>query len=416
VPQFFAQASWLRRLQFAADVAIIYAQWRQHFALPVGLHGGRLVACYVAGRWRAHLIPCPRVPESSAYHLLQADLNVLAGIAPENVRGASAAGAPEDVFAAGALVLLALGFRPEPGYPPAEYLERQACSQLLSTRFGGNAQEEALRQIPSAQKRLVHLENTARQCTCFEPLARPLDLRELCSACEQVLAFSVPASCAAEMDANGQTSDALRFLEWSFAAGTEDEESRRIAATLAAKLGSPVKQLQHLDAVLRFAPYDYETARRRWRLRYVAFLSKDQDSPQICKAEGDWLLAELERLRGVSTFRDDDDKNAAMKDDLLCTAMIHERRGDLYARAAALYELTKLGYVDMESLFLYGLALREMADQKDATGDYRAKVIASLHKLFDTASERLNKLLEAGRLNEEEVKEWTGRFQYLLPS
>jgi hypothetical protein len=189
-----------------------------------------------------------------------------------------------------------------------------------------------------------------------------------------------------------------------------------MAASLAVKLGAPVKEMQHLDAVLRYAPQDYKTARRRCRLRYEAYLSRHQDSPQANQAEGDWLLAELDRLRGVSAFLDEDDGAEALKDYWLCTAMIHDRRGDLYARAAAFYELTKLSYMDMEAHFLYGLALREMADQKDAAGDYREQVLTTLRQYFDTVRERLKRLKEAGRLDEEEVREWTGRFQYLLPS
>jgi len=416
VPQFFAQASLLQRLQFAADALILYEQWRRHVAAPLGMHAGRLVACRVAGHWLAHLAPCPRVPLASAYHLMQADLNVLAGIAPENLRGASAAGAPEDVYGAGTLVLLALGYRPVQALSPAESVERQARSELLAARSAGDADENALRQIPFAVERLNHVERAARRCAHFGPLARPADLQDLRHACEQVLAFAAPAACAAELAALGQVSDALRFLEWSFATGREDEESRRMAASLAESLRSPVKELEHIEAVVRYAPHDTGAARRRWRLRYEAFLSREPAAAQAPEAEGDWLLAELERLRRLSGASGDGESVSPAKDHWLCIAMIHGRRGNLFGRAAALFELTKLDYKDVESLLLYGLALREMADRKDAAEVYRQQVFASLHKLFDAVRERLGKLQEAGNLDEEEVEEWTGRFQFLLLS
>jgi hypothetical protein len=415
-PQFFAQASLLERLQFAADALVLYEQWRQHLAAPVGMHAGRLVACRVAGHWLAHLAPCPRVPLASAYHLMQADLSVLAGIAPESVRGASAAGAPEDVYAAGTLVLLALGFRPALGLAPAESVEQQARAELLATRAAGDAGENALRQIPFALERLNHLEKTARRCAHFGPPARPADLQELRDACDQVLALAAPADCAAELAALGQVSDALRFLEWSFATGREDEESRRVAASLAESLQSPVKELEHIEAVVRYAPHDYQAARRRWRLRYEAFLSREPAAAPASESEGDWLLAELDRLRPLSYLSGGGESATSPKDDWLCIAMIHGRRGDLYARAGALYELTKLDFKDVESLLLYGFALREMADRKDAAEGYRDQVFASLHKLFDAVRERLDKLKDAGTLDEEEVEEWTARFQFLLLS
>jgi hypothetical protein len=414
VPEYFAQAPWLKRLRFAADALARYDEWRKHVPAPVGLHAGRLVACRISGGpWLAYLAPCP-LPLAPTYNLLEADPAVLASIAPERVRGVSDAGFPEDVYAAGTLVLEALGSRPRATGSAAGNVELQARSALLPAELGEGAAEPALRQIPFAAERLAQLENVARRSVHFDSRARPANLQDLRQACELVLALEAPAAVARQLEAENRLSEALRLLEWSLAAGRENEESLRLAVSLTANLGLMAKELLYLERVLRLAPCDYEAARRRWKLRYEAYLRGDP--PAAGDPEGDWLLSELRRLRLPTDVHLSHEGVEQAKGEGLCAAMIHGRRGDLHSRARELYQMTKLDFQDIEALLLYGLSLREMADRKDAGEEYRGQVFASLRKLFGTVSERLRKLKEAERLDEEDVREWTERFQFLLLS
>jgi hypothetical protein len=414
VGSFFAQATWLERVQFAADVIHMAAEWRRHVTLPVGLHSGRLVVCKPGHRWIAHLAPCPRVPGATTYSLLRADPSVLAGIAPESVRGVAAAGLLEDVYAAGALVLQALGWGPQPDLPPAKYVELSASAQLLTVRHPVGPMEAMLKQLPSVAERFAALESEARKCMQFEPLNRPESTESLYESCQRVLALAKPEAFVAGLREKGRDAEALHFVDLASEAGTVSPELHRQAALCARRLGNPVKELQHLEGLAAAAAHDRESMWRRWQLRYEAYLSRDSAHAGAADAEAQWLITELKRLGTAGGGMDGEPMSN--RDQLLSEAMIHGHSGDLLARARVLHKLTELDYLDVESLLLYGLALREMADAENAQASYRAELKDSVRKLYEAVCERINRLMEAERFDAKEVEEWRERFELILLS
>ncbi len=424
LPEYFARSSWLKRLRFVADALVDYEQWRQHLPPPIGLHSGRLVACRVGGgHWKPYLAPCPQ-PLETAYNLLGSDPAVLASLAPERVRGVAAGGEPEDVYAAGALVLQAFGALPQVTPTAAGSLELQARSILLPAEFAPGMPEPALRQIPYAEERIGELEQVTRRAVHFDWRARPVNLHDLRAACDRVLLLDSAAACSVELENQNRLTEALRLIEWRLSAATEREalpaddrlELARLAATYSRTLGLADKELHHLEEVVRLDPRDHESARRRWRVRYEAYLGADPPANAEEDAEGSWLLAELERLRIPDSLHLIGDAIQQAKEEGLSEAMIHGRRGDLHKRASALYRIIDLDYQDIETLLLYGLSLRELADRKEVAESYRQDVLKLLEKLFNTVCDRMRRLELAGSLDSKEVKEWTARFQFLLLS
>jgi hypothetical protein len=412
---YFSGAPWLRRLGFVHDTLQRYESWREVVSLPLGLHAGRVVACQVNALWVAHLAPCPTVALSSPSDLTSAEPDVLAAIAPERLRNRVLTGALEDVFAAGTMVLQALGVRPASDLEATDRIEAQARRALQPHSLAHAQIEGALRQVPAANRRLQNLEQVARRCVDFSPEARPPDLRELLAACEEVLTIEATERFAAELEAE-RPADALRFLEWAIEVGDDRPATRRLSADLCRRLELPARELQHLERLALLEPGSRASERRRMELRYDAYMLNSSAIAPGNDPESDWLLAALERLRMPNDARLDDERIREAKDDRLRAAMIYGRRGDRYRRVVELAERSKIEFADIEGLFLYGLALRELALEATATPEYRATIARTLDELEGKARSRLRALVQAehGAVpNDEQMDAWTERFASL---
>ena len=256
VPEYFAQVPWLKRLRFVQEILTIYDDWRQRVAPPVGLHGGRVVACYLNSHWMAHLAPCPPISLASPYDLAQANPDVLSALAPERLRRASVLGVMEDVYAVAVLALQALGVRTVAENCDKEVLiEVQARALLPSWDLGHSAIEKTLWHISLAKGCLLELSQMVRRCTAFSPDARPGGLQEFHHVLDLVLAFEDAAKFAKVLDNQLRPEEALLFLEWALAcqpvAFGEEHHMRLLAADLCSRLGKPAQELNHLERLLR---------------------------------------------------------------------------------------------------------------------------------------------------------------------
>jgi hypothetical protein len=429
VPEYFAQTHWLQRLRFVKEVTTVYRLWREHLPAPLGLHGGRIVACRAGNQWLAHLAPCPQIKLASPYDLSQANSDVLAAVAPERLRGVAASGTMEDVYATGALVLQALGMRPPAGADAPARLEAQARGSFAEWDFEHSDIEKTLWQIPLVKERLLALSRMVLHCAAFSPAERPPGLLQASArqgdrtgleALDHVLGFANVVSLSAELDGLGRPADALLFAEWALACKAarpeEQPRIREMAADLCARVRLPARELHHVELLLKVFPWKRDLVRRRMQLRYDAYLQKKASGEEdALDPEGDWLLAELEGMCAGPHEHLEQEERAWMKEDRLRAAMIYGRRGQVYERARQLWEATRLEFADIESLFLYGLSLRDLESRFERDGSSREELAATMSRLVREVEYRFQRLTEAGAVAQKDVKEWTERFQSLRP-
>jgi hypothetical protein len=413
LPLCFSRMHWLERLRFLRPIlggcADIYGALRP----PLGLHAGSILACRTAGGWEAHLALCPPLDLAAPDELLHTAPWVLAGIAPERLRGVSGEPAKEDVFAAGSLVLLALGTLPGAGMEGDEAIEAQARAAFLSFAPERLPVEPALRRIPPIESRIRALCDAAACCVHFDPQARPY-FDTLKTACDAVLEVAT-ADFADAVLSQANAGDALRYLEWGMGCGRDGFHVRRRAAALCEQLGMARRELDHLNHMLKLSPGDATAARRRWKLRYEMYVDRPNPTDEDARSEGAWLLAELEKLPPTDVDKDDERAVAQAKEDRLCAAQIHGRLGDLYARAKDLYELTRLDFQDIEALLLYGLSCREIARQSQSR-DEQATMRGTLEQLFQSVRDRVTRLAASDFMDEADATKWIERCQTLLLS
>jgi hypothetical protein len=413
IPEFFGQIHWLTRLRFVEGIVSVYGAWQKRIPVPLGPHGGRVVACRVAGHWVAHLAPCPPLALRSPLDLLNADREVLAAAAPETLRGVPAIGVAEDVYSAATLVLQALGICPLIGGPDKEAcIEAQARVSPNQWDLRACDVEGSLWQIPSARELLSELGLVARQCSVFSPAGRPPDMTRIRTALQGVLAFEEAAVVATELKENGRPREALDVLEWRLRNPLDEAEKRRIhrmAAELSSELGMPAQELKHIEKLLTLSKGETVLERRRMEIRCDAYFKKTPNTQVGAPdAEGEWLLQEIERLR--QRLPDDD---PIVKEDRLRSARICWRTGDLSRRAAELYALTQLDEGDVDAWDLYGLAYREYACQSGLDRNLKDAAFKALDQLVRFMEVRLKRLNEAGLISDEEKKTWIERFQSL---
>jgi len=313
-------------------------------------------------------------------------------------------------------VLLALGAKPATEVSGEDAVEAQACAAFLIRNPECSDVEPALRKIPYIAARLDELERCANRCIHFTSAARPASLAELEKACDQVLMFSNAETFTPEVESEGNAGDALRFLEWAVAKGRDSAGVRRTAARLCEKMGLASRELQHLEKLLAWSPRDGSTRRRRWKLRYEAYLSRPRRADEASDPEGEWLLGELNTLRPADVETLDHETRAQAKEDRLSAATIFGLRGDLYRKARELYEMTKLDFRDIEALLLYGLSCHEIAQKEALPSESRAVARKTVERLLRAVEDRVSRLAMAGILDGVTVKTWIERFQSLLLS
>lgn len=414
LPECFGHTHWLERLSFVRQLLWAGERIREHIPAPLGLHAGTIVACRIGNGWEAFLALCPVLDHAGPDDVMHAHPWVLSGLPPERLRGNPDIAAQEDLFAAGVLVLLALGARPAVDLPAEEALEAQARAVLLGPPFQCPDVEPALRKIPYIAARLEELQRCACRCIHFSTDARPRSLEELEQACDQVLVFSNAQAFAAEVEAKGNAGDALRFLEWAAATGQDGPAVRRMAAQFCETMGHPGRELQHLEKYLAFRPWDKPARRRRWKLRYEGYLNRPPRDREATDLEGDWLLGELNELRPPGMEDLDPEERVQAKEDCLNAALIYSQRSDLFGKARELYQATKLDFKDIEALLLYGLSCREIAMKEDLGPESRQEAQEKVRKLLRVVEDRVSRLEVAGFLDRESVKTWIERFTSLL--
>ncbi len=417
--EYFAQSTWLERLQLVHSVLGYRGPWYETVEAAFALHGSCLVVVETNHHHiEARLAACPPLQNISAYHLRPVDPFLLCAVAPEWIRGVSLSAAPEERYAAGTLVLQALGYKPRRDHDPEKCIELQARGQLLDRDKSPLKDDPALWQISLAQTRLILLEKAALDATHFVTVARQESVEKLHALCRDVLDLLNPELFARLLSDSGRTYEALAYLEWYFAIEKSYHDSaRRLAITYCADLGLSAKELQHLDMVLKQSPRDIELAQRRWELRSAAYTNHDPTQDIQHDSKGDWLLQEGKRLHPHAAddprLQPDVEKS---KGYWRTIAMIHGRRGQLFERAQALYQLSLLDFRDVGSLLLYGLTLQELANQKDIGTDYKATLLRQLEQLVRTVEFRLKALNEAGILEKDLAQQWTESLHYLLGS
>lgn len=418
VAEYFAQSHWLKRLHFVRDIAMIYDDWRRQVSPPVGLHSGRVVACYLNGQWMAHLAACPQIPLASPYEFTPANSEVLAAIAPERLRGVAVSGVMEDVYAAGVLVLQALGI---PCFTASSNKESQiesnARGALPSWDVDRSEVERTLWQISRVKECLAELSQVIRRCVAFSPDARAPGLQELLAALGHILAMEDAAAFAKTLDDCMQPAEALQFLEWAVTkqpvAFGEEHRIRLLAADLCNRLGKPTQELHHLERLLQIVPGRYDMEHRRMELRCDNYLKKTSHIDAGADPEADWLLAELERLRPPEPSHLESEDRHKLKEDRMRAAMICGRRGDLYRRAQELWAITDLDWADIEALFLYGLSLRDLEVEARINQQYGGELSDTMNALLHEVDRRLKRLQEAEIIADNEVRTWAERFQSL---
>jgi hypothetical protein len=416
LPDCFARMYWLERLAFVRHLLGVYETIRNNISAPLGLHAGTIVASRIGAGWEAFLALCPALDLATADELIHVHPWVLSGIAPERLRGTVEIAAQEDIYAAGVLVLLALGAKPTPDLSGEDAVESQACAVFLKRSPECSDVEPALRKIPYIATRLDELEHCASRCTHFTSAARPVTLAELERACAQILILSNAETFTDEVELQANEGDALRFLEWAIARGDDSAGIRQKASRYCEKMGQASRELQHLEKLAALRPWDESTRRRRWQLRYDAYLSRPPRADAAPDTEGEWLIKELHSIRLDDIEGLDDETRAQVKEDYLNAAMIYGLRGDLYGKAKELYEMRKLDFTDIEALLLYGLSLRELAEKEELPLESRNKARVSLEQLLHAVEDRASRLELAGFINKEAVTTWIEMFKALLLS
>jgi hypothetical protein len=415
LPANFARHHWLRRLELVADLIRLSSAWRPLGISPIGLHAGRVVACRMAGRWLAHLAPCPPLPARSPYDLRTAHRDVLVAVAPERLRGTEKRfrGVWEDAYAAGALVMQAISAGGMPGPPPDEdlatqLLERQARGLLVKTDFTDLAIEPALRRVPRVAMDLERLQKAVAVCTAFVPGARPQTLDDLYDACRALLAYGDPLEVSLELETDGRAADALQVLDWARSVLTPNAMVRREAARLCRDLSLPFQELAHLDGVLELERHDLASRHRRMELacdQYLASTFGPGPDPQ-----GDDLLEQL-RFFLQSTHHPLGEDTAV--EDWLRSAHIHARRREFADHAGDLGQAARLRQTDLDVLCRYGMSLQYLMGRNGPDTD--RQLVLKLNALSQIASHVIKQKRHADLLDDDDETTWTELFQSLLP-
>jgi hypothetical protein len=417
--EYFSGQDWAERVRFAVEVLEMAPRWRESVPLPVGLHAGRIVAGKIAGRWLPHLAPCPPTRLQSPRWLSDVDSSVLGAIAPERLRHVLVTPTAEDVYAAGVLVLEALGSRATSGLSPGGRLEAQARSALITADLP-DVQEpfRSLPRVPAVSQRVEALRRVLRRCTAFDPAARPQDLLELRNACVGVLALERPDEIATGLDVEGLTADALQLVDWALTKQPDLAGRRRLAASFCRRLNRPHDELRHLERLLADEPRDRDASRRRFHLRAVAYLKASDPVLVGSDSEGDWLLEESARLhldtsRGVTIADQEDEQRQFAKELRVRVAAIHDRRGNRLASARELYEITQLAPTDVDAYLLAALSYRALAEEPGLSEDTRRERVEDLNAFISTGLNRLEQMRKAEVVDEERARECADLLQRL---
>lgn len=406
----FKHADWVDRLRVVREIGRLREKWRKSLPPPLGIHGGRIVVVRFAGLWRPHLAPCPRPQAENPGDYQNVNPEILAAIPPERFRGMSAPAVTvaEDIYSIGVLTLQALGYQESASQSWEERIERQARAALLRRESTSADIEAAPTEISPIQAMFQKILQIAHRHAEFTPAARPTDASELLALCDELLQLDNPIDLAKRLRDDGHPQDALHLLSWWFRRGRHDPEAHLLAAELCREVKRPREELRNLERALPQVQANPALARRRMDLLYEFYMDRE---PQAGESDvtGELILQLLDELKALEPVELDMDERATAKEDRFRAAMIHLRQNDHRRRAEVLYEAAQLEWSDINTLFLYGLSLRALADVEETTD----KVEEALKTLCREAEHRLERLKDAEVLDKEDVTGWSLRFREL---
>ncbi|MFC3897708.1 hypothetical protein ACFOWZ_40085 [Lentzea rhizosphaerae] len=349
---------WPERVALAADLCRALDHWRSSPVHPLGLTLRTVVLCRHAGRWLPWLVPCPPVARQTPRDLFGLDATALAPLAPELIRGTTAAAL--DSYALGTLVAQVLG--PVTAQHDDEgRVEAQARGVLLSST--GTHIPSFLHSTPQFQA----VVRAVDRCRHPHPQARPGSPDDLLAALEGLL------------DLHGLAEALLpdRVVEMLRAMG-DDPRVVPIAEQISAT-ADPVHALLCLDLAVPIAADNLRLRQARASLRW-----------QLGRYTGE-LLDDLAQL---ARHGDRDERLTALKR----SAEVHLSHGNPAEAAKDLYAANQLAPGDLDVLWSYLQCWRELGQTAEA-GQTRAEALR-----------RIGRMEAAQMLTTKEADGWRSRF------
>lgn len=389
---------WTQRLQITYQLCELVPLWQRGPLHPLGLNGHSLLVGASNGKATLQLIPCPPLQYDSPYDLIACEPAALACLAPETLRSVYSDTRLQDAYALGVLAGFALGcpLNLPPGAEPEALLELQARSLLFDPDLEASQVEPFLRRMEEFNQLIALVRQAILPLPSARPPRAPAVFKNACLAAIHATDPDNLHALARRCLQTGNPEEALTILEWEFRHVGDNVPGRQMAAEIAEGLGHFSAVLQHLDAALRISPGSVELRAQRAARRLAMYLASPPPRPGAADPEGDALLEDLAWL-AASPLKPEQGKAL-----LIQQSLVYQHRGDLHSVAQVLYLAVELLPADMEVLFYYGRALRELNDQP------------GLQQLVQTALHRIENLVLAEIWDRGRAVEWQRKFTGLL--
>jgi tetratricopeptide (TPR) repeat protein len=401
----FARKHWRVRLAAIKQICQVLPQWSLAPVHPLGLHARNIIMVETANMWFPWLLLCPPFNYTSPHDLFGVDSFVLSSLAPEIIRDVESDVRSLDYYALGNLSLRALAVREtQPATTDDELLEAQACGTLIAPDLKTSDVEEFLHDHAAVRRFQLAL----RHYTQVAPDARPHNVTELETACEELLTATEPMNLAGERLQHGKSREALSVLSWGWKNFGDDLDERLLAAEICERLEDMPQALGHLDRAIEIldgmglASIEiYETRTqlclKRCELRWELYRNLPALTNGETDAEGDRLLKDLTWIRENGGGGVGFDRNTTQ----MRAAFVYRRRHDLIEAAREFYEAVELEPSDMRALYSYGECLRGLGDTNGTA------------QLIEEARRRINKMVNVELMDKAEAELWLEKFDSL---
>ena len=377
-----AAPDWRARLQLFQQVCEVLPQWSEGSTEPLGLTARDVVLRRAGDQWHPWLLPCPPVHTPSPRELLDVDRHILTTVPPEVIRGFHVDAQGQDAYALGTLAAQAAGCVPrESGTDDA--VTDQARNALLRPSADTSAIPPFLQAGPTARRMFAAIDRHRHR----EPGVRPRDAAELREA---VTCMTDASGLAAGLDDPAEAREVLCLLRPE--EGLDFVSGALRAVDISVWLGELDRATELVDRIIA----DHPGERQAWRLRADVLWLRVEAAPDVGPHDPlvEQLLSALNAIKGDPHARAEPWRRAGL---------LHLRWGDVEAAADELYEVVaEREKADLPTLERYQDCWIEIERRRGHGGD-AVWVNQEAHR-------RIDLMVRAGLLREEEGRWWHARF------
>jgi len=377
---------WLARGAVLDEVCRLLPVWQTGPITPLGIGPRNVVVVLQDHGWQPWLVPCPPTIVETPCDLFGLEVEVVAELAPEAVRGLPVDGRKSDAYAVGTLVTHALGCAGTSGSTVEQAVEMQARGALLRPAVSASSIPPFLHGAAP----VVALFEVIRRLRYPDPAGRLGDVESL----RRTLAEAVDPLTLARSLAAYSPVHAVEVLSWAAVDPTRMTESGDLAALLHTTLGDHRAALSALDQAIAASPERLDLRARRADAAWEVYVSVAH-GPEADRL-GTVLVRELTMLRDIGWVQPKDTHHRL--------AEVHLRRGDYGAAAIELYAVAEADWADFVALLEYArclIALREVDLAKQ-----------TVHEALRRIAQMENK----NGISGEEASAWRARFIDCFPS